>query len=297
MIVEVLVAGGTGLLGEAITRALAGAGHSVTVMSRSRPAMPVPGTSWVHGDVTEPSSLAGPVAGKEVVVDAVQVPNYPMEDPKRGYTFERIDLGGTKNLVDAAKVAGVGQFVGLSGVGAAEDAKYHWLRFKWQEEQHIRTSGVPFTIFRPSWIFGPRDVSLNRFLGLARWLPFVPVVGDGKTRINPLYVKDLAAHAAVAVGHERAMGQVFELGGPAVMTMDEVIRTALEVSGKRRFLFHQPKPLMKAAATVVQFVPGRPLTPDAIDFVTMDGVADTTLAESVFGLRLTPLEEALRQYL
>lgn len=294
---EVLVAGGTGLLGEAITRALAGAGHSVTVMSRSQPATPVPGTSWVRGDVTEPASLAGPLAGKDIVVDAVQVPNYPMEDPKRGYTFERIDLGGTKNLIDAAKAATVRQFIGLSGVGAAEHARYHWLRFKWQEEQHIRASGVPFTIFRPSWIFGPRDVSLNRFLGFARWLPFVPVVGDGKTRINPLYVNDLAAHVLSAVGKERATGQVFELGGPAVMTMDEVIRTALRVTGKRRFLLHQPKPLMKAAAAVVQFVPGRPLTPDAIDFVTMEGVADTSLAESVFGLRLTPLEDALRHYL
>ena len=294
---EILVAGGSGFLGAEITRVLAAGGHAVTVMSRSAPVAPIPGTSWVQGDVTDPESLVIPVSGKDIVVDAVQVPNYPMEDPKRGYTFERIDFGGTKNLVDAAKAGGVRQFIGLSGMGAAEDAPYHWLRFKWQEEQYIAAAGIPFTIFRPSWIYGARDVSLNRFLGFARWLPFVPVVGDGKMRINPLYVGDLAAHVLAAVANERAMGQVFELGGPQVMTMDDIIRTALRVTGKRRFLFHQPKPLMKAVATLVQHVPGRPLTPDAIEFVTMEGVADTALAESVFGLRLTSLDEALRQYL
>jgi len=297
--VQVLVAGGAGFLGEEITRALAEHGHHVTVMSRSSPGrggLPA-GVSWVRGDVTDPSSLPEPVTGKDVVVDAVQIPNSPIENPAKGFTFERIDLGGTKNLVDAARVAGVQQFIGISGVGANEDSEYHWLRFKWQEEQHIKQSGIPFTIFRPSWVYGPRDVSLNRFLGFARWLPFVPVVGNGKTRINPLYIGDIAGHVNAAVANERAIGQLFELGGSVVMTMDDVIRTALRVSGKRRFLLHQPKGLMKAVAAVIQYLPGRPLTPGAIDFITMDGVADTALTQSVFGLPLTTLEDGLRRYL
>lgn len=296
---KVAVAGGTGLLGRAITTALLDAGHEVVVGSRSRPAKdPIDSRAqWVSVDVMAPATLPALLAGADAVVDAVQFPNSPIENPKKGYTFERIDLGGTRNLVDAAKAAGTPLFIGLSGVGAAEHAAYHWLRFKWQEEQHIAASGVPYVVFRPSWIYGPRDVSLNRFLGFAKFLPFVPVIGNGKTRINPLFIDDLAAHVVAALEKPEARGRIFEIGGPAVMTMDEVIKTALRVAGKRRFLLHSPKPLMKLVASVAQYAPGRPLTPGAIDFITMDGIADTTALGEVFGLKLTPLEEGLATYL
>ncbi|MEX0784750.1 MAG: NAD(P)H-binding protein [Dehalococcoidia bacterium] len=296
---KVLVAGGTGLLGEEITRAVLEAGHDVTVMSRNQPGgeRVDARAGWVAGDVTDPSSLPPAVAGFEAVVDAVQFPNSPIENPKKGHTFERIDLGGTKNLVDASQAAGVGQFIGLSGANAAEDGEYHWLRYKWQEEQHIKGSGVPYTIFRPSWIYGARDVSLNRFLGFARFLPFIPVVGNGKTRINPLFVGDLGTHVAAAIGKPEAMNRTFEIGGPEVLTMDEVVKTALRVAGKRRFLLHQPAGLMKVGASVLQHVPGRPLTPDAVDFITADGVVDNSELRATFGLPLTPLAEGVATYL
>ncbi len=296
---KVLVAGGTGLLGREITRALLDAGHEATVASRSKPRGQRidPRALWVEADVTKPAGLAEVLRGFDAVVDAVQFPNSPVENPKKGFTFERIDLGGTKNLADAAKAAGVPQFIGLSGVGAAENAPYHWLRYKWQEEQHIQTSGLNYTIFRPSWIYGPDDVSLNRFLGFAKWLPFIPVIGNGKTRINPLLVSDLAAHVTAAIANPNASNWVFEIGGPAVLTMDSVIRAALEASGKRRLMLHNPKPLMKLVASVLQHAPGRPLTPDAIEFITMDGIADTTALTQVFGLKLHSLQEGLATYL
>lgn len=295
---KVCVAGGTGLLGRAIVPALIDTGHEVAILSRSDPSRdPVdPRATWVRGDVTDPASLVSALRGMDAVVDAVQFPNSPVENPKKGYTFERIDLGGTKNLVDAAKAAGVPRFIGLSGAGAAEDARYHWLRFKWQEEQHIQASGLTWTIFRPSWIYGPRDVSLNRFLGFAKFLPFIPVIGNGKIRLNPLFVDDLAAHVAAAPGRPAAENRLFEIGGPDVLTMDEIIRTALRVRGKKRFLLHQPAALMKLVASVAQFAPGRPLTPDAIDFILMDPIADTASLREVFGLPLTPLAEALATY-
>lgn len=291
---NVVVAGGNGFLGRQFVQALGEAGHSVTILSRHKPTL-ASSTSWVAGDVTRPEGLAAALAGADAVVDAVQFPNSPVENPKKGYTFERIDLGGTKNLVDAAKAANVPHFIGISGAGAAQSAKYHWLRFKWQEEQHIIASGVPYTIFRPSWVFGPGDVSLNRFLGFAKFLPFIPVIGGG-SKISPLFVNDLAAHvvAAVASGPKAA---TFEIGGPAVLTMNEIVRTALKVAGKRRFLLPQPKPLMKVVASVIQHVPGRPLTPDAIDFITMDGSVDNTAVVAAFGLPLTPLKDGLATYL
>ena len=296
---NVVVAGGTGLLGRAITKALLDAGHTVVVASRSQPARdPIDArASWVRADVTDPPTLPAALAGADAVVDAVQFPNSPIEDPKKGLTFERIDLGGTKNLVDAAKAAGVPRFVGLSGVGAAEDAEFHWLRYKWAEEQHVKASGVPFTMFRPSWIYGPRDVSLNRFLGFARFLPFIPIVGDGKTRISALFIDDLAVHVVAAVERDDVRGRIFEIGGPDVLSMDEVVRAALKAAGKKRFLMHQPASLMKMVAGIAQHLPGRLLTPDAVDFITMDGVADTGPLVEAFGVRLTPIADGLATYL
>lgn len=297
---RVVVAGGTGFLGAAITAALRAEGHSVVVASRSRPQpsrnnQPLP--EWRYADVTDPASLPAALEGAAVVVDAVQFPNMPVESPAKGYTFENIDLRGTYRLVDAAAGAGAALYVGISGVGAAEDAPYHWLRSKWQEEQYIHNSGIPAVIFRPSWIYGPGDVSLNRFLGFARFLPFVPVIGDGRTRINPLFIGDMAGHVAVSISLSAARGRVFEIGGPHVMTMDEVIRTALRVSGKRRFLLHSPKRLMKVLGGFAAHLPGPPLTADAVEFITMDGIADNSDLVSAFDLPLTPLADGLRTYL
>jgi uncharacterized protein YbjT (DUF2867 family) len=293
--VNVVVAGGTGFIGSAIVRRLAESGHRVVVLSR-RPRPGLGGVQHVAADVTDRASLRGKLAGFEVVVDAAQFPNSPIENPKKGWTFERVDLGGTKNLVDEAREAGVAHYIDLSGVGAAPDARFHWFRFKWEEEEYIARSGLGYTVFRPSWVYGPGDNSLNRFLGFARYLPFVPVIGDGKTRVNPVFVEDVAAHVRAAV--ERGpMNAVFEVGGPEVLTIDDVIRTALRVAGKRRLLLHQPVALMKAVAAVVQHVPGRPLTPDAIDFITQDAVAETGPLREAFGLELTPLERALATYL
>jgi len=295
---KVLVAGGTGFIGSAIVTAMLERGQTVSVLSRSRGGRHEfdPRAAWIEGDVTRPETLQRAVTGFDIVVDAVQLPNSPIENPKKGYTFERIDFGGTRNLVDAAAATGVQHYIGLSGAGAAEDARYHWQRFKWKEEQHVMASGMNYTIFRPTWIFGPGDVSLNRFLNFGRFLPFIPVIGDGKTRVQILYLGDLVAHVSASVGNDAARNKVFEIGGPDVLTRDEIIRTGLRVSGKKRPLLHQPKPLMKFLAGIIQHAPGRPLTPDAIDFITMEGIVDTGPLTEAFGLRLTPLEEGMKHY-
>lgn len=293
------IAGGTGFLGGSIRKALLANGHEVRIISRSEPAdlKTAEGVHWRRGDVTEPESLVGAIEGCDALVDAVQFPNSPMEDQGKGWTFELIDRDGTMALVDAAGAAGVGLFVGISGAGAAAEAPYHWLRFKWEEEEHIKASGLPFVIFRPSWVFGPEDVSLNKILGFGRFLPFIPMVGSGKNRITPLFVDDLGAHIAASIASESARGNVYEIGGPTTLSMNDIVRTALRVKGQRRFLLPQPKFLMKAIGAVAQFAPGRPLTPGAVDFVTMDGLAHTGPLEETFGLELTPLEEALGTYL
>jgi NADH dehydrogenase len=185
----------------------------------------------------------------------------------------------------------------VSGAGAAPDAAKHWFRFKWQAEEAVRAGDIAHVIIRPAWVYGPEDVALNRFLGFARRLPFVPTFGDGKQLMQPLFIDDLGRLLADALERSEADNQTFEAGGPDRMSMDEVLRAALQAAGLRRPVLHQPVALGKLIAGVLQLLPGPPLTPDAIDFITAPAVADNAALERVFAPRLTPLREGLATYL
>lgn len=298
----ILVAGGTGFVGGGIVRELRRRGKDVAVLTRDATKaagrFPGLGIEYRQGDVREPSTLGAALQGMDTVIGCAQFPNSPIEDPTRGYTFEGVDAEGTENLVAAAKAVGVRRYVYLSGAGAAPDARRHWFRAKWRAEAAVRESGIPYVIFRPSWVYGPEDKALNRFLGMARFLPFVPLIGAaGKQRLQPVFIVDVARAVAEAVDNPAVDNQTFDIGGPEVLTMAEIVRTALDIAGKRRFLLSTPTFAMKAVAIVLQFMPGRPLTPDAVEFITMDALADPKDVEEKLGLRMTPLREALATYL
>jgi NADH dehydrogenase len=298
----ILVAGGTGFVGGGIVRELARRGKVVAVLSRdpARQAGRFPGLSveYRKGDVTEPESLKTALAGIDTVISSQQFPNSPIENPGKGYTFEKVDAEGTENLAWAAKEAGAKRFVYLSGAGAAGDAERRWFQAKWRAETAVRESGMTYTIIRPSWVFGPEDVALNRFLGMSRFLPFVPLIGNAsKQRLQPVFIDDVGRAVAESLENPAALNRVFEIGGPDVLTMREIVKMALEVAGRKRLLLASPKPLMKLVASIIQFAPGRPLTPDAVDFITMDALADSAELEQALGLKMTPLREALATYL
>ncbi len=292
----VLVAGGTGFIGSHLVRRLAENGHRVIVMSRDpeRARQRVPqGVEVRRGDVTDAASLDPAVESAEVVVCAVQFPNHPVENPRRGYTYVRVDGEGTVRLVGAARRAGVRRFIYISGAGTREGQTKPWFIAKLMAEKAVRESGIPYTIFRPSWVYGPEDRSLNKFAAFARVLPFVPVIGSGRTRVQPLYVRDLAEAVAASLRTDAALNQTYEIGGPEALTMDEIIRTMLRVMGRRRPLLHAPAWLMKAAAWPLQFLPAPPLSPGAVDFVLMEEPVDNSAVLRDLGLTLTPLEQGL----
>jgi uncharacterized protein YbjT (DUF2867 family) len=297
----ILVAGGTGLVGSAIVRELRRRGKDAAVLTTSadkaRKKFPGFDLYYREGDVTQPETLVGPTRGVEVVIGAQQFPNSPIEDPARGETFENVDARGTENLVRAAKEAGASRYVYLSGAGAAPDG-YHWFQSKWRAEEAVRNSGMTWTIIRPSWVYGPDDRSLNRFLSMSRYLPFVPLIGNvGKQQMQPVFVDDVGRAVADSLENSVAEGQTYEIGGPEVMSMKEVVQTALEVAGRKRLLLPAPKGVMKLAASALQHLPGRPLTPDAVEFITMDALADPTAIREQLGIGLTPLREGLFTYL
>jgi NADH dehydrogenase len=297
----ILVAGGTGFVGAGIVRELARRGKPVAVLSRSTAKVTTrfPGLNVEarQGDVTDPASLPAAMAGIETVIGCQQFPNSPIENPGKGYTFEKVDAEGTENLVAAANAAAVKQYIYLSGVGAAPEGR-HWFRAKWRAETAVRESGLTYTIIRPTWVYGPEDKSLNRFLGMARFLPFVPLIGAaGKQQMQPVFIDDVGRAVAESVDNPAAANQLFELGGPEVMSMSDVVRTAMQISGKKRLLLPSPKPVMKLVASVMQFAPGKPLSPNAVDFITEDAVANGTAIRDKLGLQVTPLREGLATYM
>lgn len=300
----ILVAGGTGFIGGAIVRELVRQGRPVAVLShrpeRAQRRFSGLGIEVRAGDVRDAASLPAALAGVDTVISSMQFPNFPVENPRQGHTFEEVDARGNERLVAAAQAAGVKTYVYLSGAGAALDARYHWYRAKWQAEEAIRGSRLRYTIFRPSWVYGPEDNALNRFVGFARRLPFVPVIGDGKQRLQPVFIDDLTRVVVDSLDRPAAANQVFEIGGPQVLTMDEVLHTMLAVLGKKRWLVHAPTFLPRLAGALLGLLPlpNRPLSPDAVTFITMDALADNTALLRAFpDLRLTPLREGLSTYL
>lgn len=296
---KIVVAGGTGFLGRYISRALLDRGHAVTVLSRrgdTSGILQLVGANATSADVTDPATLRGKLEGADAVVGVVQFPNYPMEVPRNGLTFDRYDRQGTENLVAEAERSGVSSYVYISGAGSHPDRTETWYRAKGRAEEILRNSSVQATILRPSWAYGPEDKALNKFVQIARLSPVVPRIGVRDQLIRPVFVEDIAS-AVAAIFERSAWDKTYEIGGPDVLTMDEVIRTMLDVMGKRRLVVPIPKILPKLATAPLVLLPKPPMTPGGIEFAVQDGLVDTSELERDLDIHPRPLREGLSTYL
>jgi uncharacterized protein YbjT (DUF2867 family)/ligand-binding SRPBCC domain-containing protein len=296
----VAVAGATGFVGGGIAAELRRRGHRVIALSHSG------GESrgWLPDDVeirdvdaSTGEGLPQALGGVDALVIALAFRNLPIESPRRGQTFEIVDAGGTEKLVAAAKGAGVRRLLYMSGAGAAPDADRHWFRAKWRAETAVRATGIPYTILRPTWIYGPRDVSLNRFLGFARQLLSVPMTNFGRQLLAPVFIDDIGRLAADSLESDAATNQIFEVGGPENLRMDTIIKRAEDIADLHRPIIPGPTPLIKLVAAAVAWLPTPPITPDAVDFINQPATVDNKPLLAKMPRRLTPLDEGLRSYL
>lgn len=297
---KIVVAGGTGFLGRHIARSLADGGHEVAILGRSPEkidAIPeLGGMRGVRGDVTDPSSLTGALDGAEAVVNAVQFPNHPVEVPRKRLTYDRYDRQGTENLLAAAERSGVQKFVYISGAGADVTSDKTWYRAKGFAEKAIAESSLEWAVLRPSWAYGPEDKALNKFVQIARFSPAIPQLGVAPQRVQPVHVDDIAL-AVRRIFERWSTGKIYEIGGPDVMTMNEIIKTLLDVRGVKRAVLPVPLALAKLGTSPLVLLPKPPMTPQGIEFAAQDGIVDITALRDELGVDPVSLAEGLARYI
>ncbi|HVA81905.1 MAG TPA: NAD(P)H-binding protein [Candidatus Binataceae bacterium] len=294
----VAIAGGSGFIGRAIVRRLAAiSAIKLRVLSRNperaRTQLWESHAEFVQTDITRPESVRAALEGVTAIVDAIQFDGYPIENPRRDLTFERIDLGGVLALVAAAKQTGVAQFIYISGAAADETSAHPGFRAKGKAERAIRESGLAYTIFRPSLVYGPEDSVVNNFVKLLKFAPVFAVPGTGRQKVQPVLVDDLAACVALAISG-RGNNATYEVGGPDLMTFDEMMKTIMEASGHRRPIVHIPEGLMRGIGAIAEKLPKPMLSRDAVTFVTADNACDVAPLVAEFGLALTPARVGMR---
>jgi NADH dehydrogenase len=291
----VLVTGGTGFVGPAVVRALLAAGQEVRVLEREpgrAAAAGLTGVEAVTGDMTEADSLRRAVEGVEAVVHLVAIIAGKPEE------FERVMEQGTRDLVGAAKEAGVRRFVLMSALGVTEETKdlVPYYRAKWELERIVQASGLEYVIFRPSFVFGPGGAALQQFRKIAKLAPVTPIVGPGTQRLQPIWIEDVGAYFAAGVARPEAANRTFEIGGPDVVTWNEFWDRLKQALGIRRPSIHLPFGLMRVQAAVLEKLPRPPVTRDQLKMLAAgDSVVTTDDAERTFGLTLVPLDEQLRR--
>lgn len=275
------VFGGAGFIGRHVVQRLARQGFIVRVAGRDtekagrlRPLGAVGQVVPVAASVTEEGAVARAVAGAEVVVNLVGI----LFERKPG-DFQRIHAEGAGRVARLAAAAGARRLVHISAIGADAGSESQYARSKAAGEAAVLAAFPDATILRPSVVFGPEDQFFNRFAAMAALLPVMPVVAGG-TRFQPVYVGDVADAVMAAIARDEARGRIYELGGPRVMTMREVLAFVLEQTRRRRPLVPMPEGLLRVQARLGEMLPSPPLTRDQLILLGKDNV----VAEGAAGL-------------
>jgi uncharacterized protein YbjT (DUF2867 family) len=299
----ITVFGGSGFLGRHLVRALARRHYRIRVAVR-RPELaghlqPLGRVGQIHpvqANVRHPESVGAAVRGADVVINLVGILF------ERGrQRFDAVQSYGAEQVALAASAHGA-RMVHVSAIGADEHSASGYARTKAEGEKAVLAARPDAVIVRPSIMFGPEDDFFNKFAALARMLPALPLVGDGATKFQPVFVGDVAEAIARAVDGNARFGAVYELGGAEVRTFKELMEFVLETIERRRFLIPIPFALAKLQATFLQFMPKPLLTPDQVELLKTDNIVSAA-AEAEgrtlrgLGIEPTTMETIVPSYL
>jgi NADH dehydrogenase len=296
----VTVFGGTGFVGRHTVRALAKAGWRIRVAVRYPNKgffLPPMGTvgqiALVKCNVREAEQAAEAVRGADAVINLTGVLCSRGEQ-----SFEAMHVEAAEIVAKAAKEAGARTLVHVSAIGADKDSVSKYAASKGEGEERVRAAFPGAAILRPSLVFGAEDDFFNRFAGLARILPALPLIGGGHTKFQPVFVGDVAAAIARCAGDATLGARTYELGGPAIYTFKELMQVVLRETGRKRLLVPVPFALATLKAFFLQFQPGRPLlTPDQVRLLKSDNVVTGSDGLAAFGIVPASVEAEVPAYL
>jgi len=286
----ILVTGGSGFIGRRVVARLADGGNGVRVAARGqRPADLPSGVEAVLANVLSGDGLAEAMSGIERAVHMVAVIRESGDQ-----TFEGVIRRGTERVAGAAKLAGVQKLVYVSAIGAQDNPTYPYLYAKWWAERAIASSGIKYTILRPSIVFGEGDEFINALAGLVRYNPIVPVAGNGRAKFQPIWVEDLVTCIVACLDEDAHDGQTLELGGPEHLTYDDMLEIVKKSLGKSRLKAHVPLALMRPLAQVMEWVlPKPPVTREQLKMLALDNTTDTDSVMRSFGVQPRRLADSL----
>lgn len=301
---KVFVTGATGFVGQELLHRLHDAGHSARILARDAKPRRVreAATRWhteVHqGNVLDAASMEGGLNGVEAVVHLVGIISEVGQN-----TFENVHPRGTENIVAAARAADVTRFIHMSALGTRPNAASRYHQSKWAAEEIVRRSGLAWTIFRPSIIYGPGDGFVNLFARMSRFSPVLPVIGSGQSKFQPVPVQDVATCFVRALSEPHSIGQIYDLCGTEVFTLEQILDLIQEVTARRRIKLHLPLWLARCQAAFLELAFPRllgqapPLNRDQLIMLQEDNVGDPRPAMELFGLKPTSFREEIARYL
>jgi NADH dehydrogenase len=289
----VAVFGGSGFIGRHVVRALLKRGWRVRAAVR-RPDLaghlqPLGMVGWVQpiqANLRYRWSVERAVEGADAVVNLVAV----LAESGR-QRFDAVHVFGARAVAEATRAAGIGRLVHVSAIGADPDSPSAYGRTKAQGEQAVFETIPHATVMRPSIVFGPEDHFFNRFAGLARFMPALPLIGGGHTRFQPVFVGDVARAIADAVEGRAKPATIYELGGPEVRSFRECMELMLREIDRKRLLMPLPWSLASLAASILQYLPGQLLTPDQVRMLRVDNVVSEAASRdkrTLAGLAIEP---------
>lgn len=292
----VAVLGGGGFIGSHLTLNLLHMGYRLRLLvNRTVPDLvsPTGRIETLRGAIEDERVLEACFAGCPVVYHLVG-----LIAETRTKTFQKTVVEGTAHVVAAARKAGVKKIVYLSALGAGPDRPSRYHRTKYEAERAVIASGLQYAIFRPSIVYGPEDKFINMLARMIRMSPVVPVIGDGRYRLQPVYVEELCAVMARASRETAASGRVYEIGGPEPLTYLEILDILKRILDRKRMTVHIPVWMARWSARLLELVmKPAPLTRDQIAMLAAGSTCDPTTAEREFGVTFSPLEKQLRTYM
>ena len=286
----VFVTGATGFVGRAVVHALRADGLKVRCLVRRGSERDLRGfeaIERVQGNVLARETLDEGIGGCDAVVHLVGIIR---EHRASGVTFERIHVEGTLNVLAAAAAANVRRYLHMSALGTSAAARSRYHQTKWLAEEAVRASALPWTIFRPSVIYGKGDGLVSMLTQMVEKLPVVPVIGEGRQKVQPVPVEQVAEGFRRALARLETAKQTYEVGGPEAVSMVELIDAIGKALGHPHVRkIHLPLGLMRIFAGALQGVPSFPLTTDQIAMLEADNTCDPTPFFRTFGLTPIPL--------